>query len=152
MEAIVLDQKKVENSSYQRGSIQRKEILERLRSKGCRITRQREILIDIILREECTCCKEIYFLAAKKIPGIGIATIYRMINALEEVGAIHRGNAYRLCCPKGVEVNTCMVELADHTMVELNEESLQRVIEKGMEACGYLRGDRIENVLVKCCS
>ena len=39
------------------------------------------------LQEECTCCKEIYFLASKKDPNIGMATVYRMINLLEEIGA-----------------------------------------------------------------
>ena len=43
--------------------MQREEILERLREQGCRITKQRQLLLDIILQEECTCCKEIYFLA-----------------------------------------------------------------------------------------
>ena len=53
--------------------MQREEILERLREQGCRITKQRQLLLDIILQEECTCCKEIYFLASKKDPNIGMA-------------------------------------------------------------------------------
>ena len=77
--------------------MQREEILERLREQGCRITKQRQLLLDIILQEECTCCKEIYFLASKKDPNIGMATVYRMINLLEEIGALKRKSAYRLC-------------------------------------------------------
>ena len=34
-------------------------ILEQLRKKGLRITSQRKQIIDIILRNECSCCKEI---------------------------------------------------------------------------------------------
>ena len=45
--------------------MQREEILERLREQGCRITKQRQLLLDIILQEEYSCCKEIYYKAAK---------------------------------------------------------------------------------------
>ena len=42
-------------------------MLQRLKEKGCRITKQRKILIDIILQGECTSCKEIYYKAAERI-------------------------------------------------------------------------------------
>ena len=67
--------------------MQREEILERLREQGCRITKQRQLLLDIILQEEYSCCKEIYYKAAKQDSSIGIATVYRMINTLEDIGA-----------------------------------------------------------------
>ena len=63
-------------------------ILEQLRNRGCRITKQREVLIDIILEENCTSCKEIYFLAVKRDSKIGMATVYRMVRTLEEIQAI----------------------------------------------------------------
>ena len=51
--------------------MQREEILERLREQGCRITKQRQLLLDIILQEEYSCCKEIYYKAAKQDSSIG---------------------------------------------------------------------------------
>ena len=78
-------QESFRNQQYQRSSMQRSAIVDRLRREGCRITKQRKIILDIILQEECTCCKEIYFLASKKDPNIGMATVYRMINLLEEI-------------------------------------------------------------------
>lgn len=139
----------MENQQYQQGGLQKEEILDRLRRKGCRITKQRETLMDIILEEKCTCCKEIYYLASKKLPDIGIATIYRMINVLEEIGAIRRANAYRVCHEKGMGAGKCiMVELEDNTIVELNVASLQQVVEKGMEVCGYLEGRTVKNVAI----
>ena len=69
-----------QNQQYQRSNMQRSAIMDRLRQEGCRITRQRKIILDIILKEECTCCKEIYFMASKRDPNIGMATIYRLIN------------------------------------------------------------------------
>ena len=62
----------------------------------CRITKQRLILLDVILEGECGSCKEIYYRASKIDRSIGTATVYRMINTLEEIGAIDRKNMYRV--------------------------------------------------------
>ena len=68
----------------------REVIVEKLKENGCRITKQRLVLIDIILQNECQSCKEIYYKAVEIDDKIGVATVYRMVNALEEVGAINR--------------------------------------------------------------
>ena len=46
-------------------------IIQRLKERGCRITKQRLLLLDIILEEDCCCCKEIYYKASKKDQNIG---------------------------------------------------------------------------------
>lgn len=81
---------------FDEAQTQRGKIIEKLRESGCRITRQRLILLDIILENECASCKEIYYRAARKDKRIGIATVYRMVNLLEEIGAISRNNLYRI--------------------------------------------------------
>ena len=73
-------------------------ILKELKKNGCRITNQRKLLIDVILNGECSSCKEIYYQAAKKDAGIGMATVYRVINTLEEYGLIHSKNKYLIEC------------------------------------------------------
>ena len=73
---------------YQRTQMQKEIIIKRLRENGCRITKQRKMLLDIILKEDCSCCKEIYYKALKEDEKIGSATVYRMINTLEEIGEI----------------------------------------------------------------
>ena len=55
-------------------------IIQKLREQGCRITKQRLMILDIILQEDCSCCKEIYYKASKLDHKIGSATVYRMIN------------------------------------------------------------------------
>ena len=75
---------------------QKQIIIERLKEDGCRITKQRLMLLDIILEDECSSCKEIYYRASKKDPSIGTATVYRMINTLEDIGAISRKNMYKI--------------------------------------------------------
>ena len=71
-------------------------VIQKLKEQGCRITKQRLMLLDIILEEDCSCCKEIYYKASKKDKEIGSATVYRMVNTLEEIGAISRKNMYKI--------------------------------------------------------
>ena len=92
-----VEEKAYENQeAYQRTQMQKDMILERLREQGCRITRQRQLILDIILEEECSCCKEIYFKASKVDPKIGVATVYRMVNAMEDIGAIKCMRGFQL--------------------------------------------------------
>ena len=85
-----------------------------------------------------------------------MATIYRMINVLEEVGAIRRENMYRVCAPQeDTTADECVVRLADEQVVELDKAALQRIIERGMESCGYLNAknnNKIKSILLKSCS
>ena len=136
------------DQQYQRSNMQRSAIMNKLRQAGCRITKQRKIILDIILQEECTCCKEIYFLASKRDPNIGMATIYRMINLLEEIGALKRKRAYRICNEE-TPVHICSVKLDDYTSIRLDGEKLRQVIERGMESFGYLNDRRVRSVSVE---
>ena len=71
-------------------------VIRELKKNGCRITNQRQILIDVILQDECCSCKEMYYQALEKDPTIGMATVYRMVKTLEEIGLIQRKNLYRI--------------------------------------------------------
>lgn len=75
---------------------QKEIIIQKLKARGCRITKQRLMLLDIILEDECASCKEIYYRASQKDATIGTATVYRMINTLEDIGAISRKNMYKI--------------------------------------------------------
>ena len=59
----------------------KEQIVEKLKENGCRITKQRRMLIDIILENDCSSCKEIFYKASRADEKIGVATVYRMINA-----------------------------------------------------------------------
>lgn len=124
-------------------------LLEKLRNNGCRITKQRKLLVDILLRERCNNCKEIYYLAAKKDPKIGMATVYRMINTLEEMGALKWRNEYTVYENRSPMFRSFQVEFADTTIIELKEESLYAVLEKGLDADGKLKGRKVKKVLLK---
>ena len=126
-------------------------VIQKLREQGCRITRQRRTILDIILEEECSCCKEIYFKVQKKDKNIGPATIYRMVNVLENIGAISRKNMYKVdCSPECRKENACTIELEDNTVIELNEEKWNQIIRTGLAACGYAAdGQKVRSITAR---
>ena len=133
--------------------LDRKEIIiQKLKEQGCRITKQRLMLLDIILEEECSCCKEIYYKAYSRDEKIGTATVYRMINTLEEIGAISRKNMYKIACGTECEVeNACTIEFDDDTVVELSANKWNQIIQAGLTACGYMKGQKVRSVIARPC-
>lgn len=132
---------------YERTQMQKNIIIEKLREIGCRITKQRQILLDVILEENCSCPKEIYYKASQIDKGIGFATVYRMVNMLEEIGAINRKNMYKINCEKGCAFESaCTIELEDDTVIELSPNQWREIVQSGLVACGYMKGRNIQNV------
>jgi len=72
----------------------KEKIINKLKSNGCRITKQRLQILDVILENQCMSCKEIFYRASALDSGIGIATVYRMVNALEDIGVLSRRIVY----------------------------------------------------------
>ncbi|XME01884.1 Fur family transcriptional regulator [Lachnospiraceae bacterium C1.1] len=66
------------------------EVLDRLRKSGCRVTRQRRLIVDIILKNDYTTCKDLYCQVASEDDTIGVATVYRMVRQLEDIGVLRR--------------------------------------------------------------
>ena len=137
-----------DQGDYKRTQMQKDLIIQKLKEQGLRITKQRLILLDIILEEDCSCCKEIYSKASQKDDKIGSATVYRMINTLEEIGAISRKNMYRVdCSPECRKENACTIELEDNTVIELNEEKWNQIIRTGLAACGITAdGQKVRSI------
>ena len=128
------------------------EIIEKLKQNGCRITRQRKILIDIILENDGASCKEIFYKASQEDGKIGAATVYRMINALEEIGAISRKNMYRVECGKTCSgEGGCEIILEDDTICRLSKEKLDQIIREGIRQYGYLStGKKVSKIIYHC--
>ena len=119
--------------------MQKENIIQKLKERGCRITKQRLMLLDIILEEDCSCCKEIYYKASRLDDKIGTATVYRMVNTLEEIGAISRKNMYRITCDQGCEMeNACTIEFDDNTIVELSSSKWNQIIQSGLLALSLI--------------
>ena len=127
----------------------KEQIIEKLKENGCRITKQRLMLIDIILENDCSSCKEIFYKASKCDAKIGVATVYRMINALEEIGAISRKNMYRIDFgPEEAGEEACAVELDDGTVFPLSGAQWNQVVLSGLKSCGYLKKKGVKSVVV----
>ena len=126
---VIVDTK--EQVSYQTTKMQREIILTKLKEKGCRITKQRLRLIDIILQYECSSCKEIFYRALEEDDKLGVATVYRMVNLLEE--------------------NACTIELDDGSIHHLSAKKWNSVIRAGLKSCGYLVDQRVSNVTIRPC-
>lgn len=127
-------------------------IVEELKKRGFRITKQRLMLLDVILKNECSSCKEIFFEATKKDGNIGTATVYRMVNLLEEIGVINRKNMYKISYPSNCDMEeACVVELDNHTTVRLSAKKWNEILRAGLNACGYLNGHDISDVTIRPC-
>lgn len=139
-------------ANYHRTKMQKEIVLQRLKDNGCRITKQRKILLDIILQEECANCKEIYYKAVKADPSIGAATVYRMVNLLEDIGAISRKNMYRISCGMNCDrENECVIELDDQSICRLSAGEWYQVISEGLRCLGYVAGQKVASVVVEPC-
>jgi len=137
---------------YERTLMQKDAILEALRTRGLRVTAQRKLLIDIILGNECSCCKEIYYEANKEDSSIGIATVYRMVNMLEEIGAISRKNMYKIRCFEQCSMkNACAIVLDDGTSIQLSAKEWNAIIKIGLQKSGMITTQGIESIVIKQC-
>lgn len=134
----------------QRTKMGRDLVLEQLRERGCRITRQRQALLDIILEGQCSSCKEIYVEARKRGCHVGSATVYRLVNVLEEMGAIRWKDLNHLAEQLGAhgeyvleysESGAYSIRMADGGSYRLDSAGMGQVLKAGLAACGYRDGE-----------
>ena len=110
--------------------------------------KQRLMLIDIILENDCSSCKEIFYRASKEDSRIGVATVYRMINALEEIGAISRKNMYKVECTENCKAQGgCEITLDDNYSLPPVRRELEQSSPGGVcGRCGYLKNQKIAKI------
>ncbi|SFA79879.1 Fur family transcriptional regulator, ferric uptake regulator [Acetitomaculum ruminis DSM 5522] len=123
--------------SYDITKDKKNQIIEQLKGKGFRITKQRLMLLDVILGADYSCCKEIYYRASKLDSSIGTATVYRMLNILEEIGAINRKNMYKISVSQELSFdNNFLIRFDDSTEMKLSGTELEKLIEYGLSSNG----------------
>lgn len=139
--------KREDTVSYERTQMQKERVIERLKEEGCRITKQRLVLLDVILSQECSSCKEIFYEASRRDKGIGQSTVYRMIGLLEEIGAINRKNMYHISCQSDEEQReVCQIQLDDHTTCHLTAKEWKKVVTAGLKRYGYIKNQSIVGI------
>ena len=72
------------------------EMMKRLKENGYRITSQRKMLLEVILSNEHSSCKEIYYAARRIDKKLGIATVYRTVELLEDMELVRKEVAVQL--------------------------------------------------------
>ena len=118
----------------------KKEIIQRLRAMNYRITSQRMLLLDIILNGQ----------VHKTDSNIGIATVYRMVNTLEVIGAISWKKLSQIHCENwdGKE-KICRIVLDDETEIELSQQKWKRVVECGLKCVGFVENQELKSLELK---
>ena len=112
-----------------------------LKSKGYKLTPQRRAIVDIIIRKEGNhlTTEELYDSVKKECPEIGLATVYRTVQLLDELGVICKislndaSNRYELIheyenhqhhhlicseCGKIIEVEGDLLDSLEHSIEE----------------------------------
>ncbi len=139
---------RVQDEKLIRVAREKDKILELFRQKGMRITKQRRLILDIVFEHDCICCKEIYYQALKKDKNVGIATVYRMVNALADLGVFQTNVPYRLVDPVSAGgQNGCRVLLKNQTVVEFDPNEWNDILTEALQKKGY-EGPEIERVIL----
>lgn len=145
-----------EEQTLTRVSREKDEIMNLLRENGFRITKQRKLILDIVFTHECTCCKEIYYEALAKDSSIGIATVYRMINTLTDIGvfqpAVSYKQMYQISAQNTLEdsytsCGGCKIILENEKVVEFTDYEWKQLLKKAVEEKGY--SDEISCVFLR---
>lgn len=85
---------------------QKKDIVNEFQRLGKRITKQRMVILDVILEQNWTDCKEVYYEAVRRDSTVGLSTVYRTIRMLEEIGVLKRVYQYVLTDENGEQVDS----------------------------------------------
>lgn len=140
----------LQDERLMRAVCRKDEILEQIRRNGMRITSQRRLILDIVLEHECTCCKEIYYQALKKDKNMGIATVYRMVNMLTDLGILQMNSPYQFSDrTEGEGRKGCRILLKDQEEVELDQEEWQSLLMEALHRKGYMGDIGIERVILQ---
>ena len=84
---------------------QKKDIVNEFQRLGKRITKQRMVILDVILEQNWTDCKAVYYEAVQRDSTVGLSTVYRTIRMLEEMGVLKRVYQYVFTDETGVRAD-----------------------------------------------
>ena len=85
---------------------QKEQVIDEFQKRGMRITQQRRMLLDVILEGNWTNCKEIFYEARKRDTKLGMATVYRTVSTLEEIGVLTRSYQYSFVSDKEEDIRS----------------------------------------------
>ncbi|WFD08804.1 Fur family transcriptional regulator [Tepidibacter hydrothermalis] len=79
----------------------------KLKEEGYKLTPQRRSIVDIMIKNEGKHLnsEEIYDLVKVECPEIGLATVYRTLQLLDDIGAVSKLNLDDGCCRYEINLN-----------------------------------------------
>ncbi len=136
-----------ENTTYNVGTLT-EDTLRKLEASGLRMTVQRRHIIDILTNSSCTSPKELWYEARQYVPDLGIATVYRLINRLEQIGVLSKARNLGMQ-PRAPQIGT-VTDGRGRNLLRPNESyDITELIRLGMISKGLLgNNNKIQLTLV----
>ncbi len=117
------------------------ETLRKLESKGLRMTMQRRHIIDILTHSQCTSPKELWYEARQYVPDLGIATVYRLINRLEQIGVLSKSRNLGMQEHQNLQIISVLNPQGEEMLSAGETLSLNEVVRDGLVARGLISAD-----------
>jgi len=117
-----------------------------LKTRGLRFTSQREAVLDVIIENDGKhlSSEEIYELVKAKIPEIGIATVYRTLILLEDMGIINKVDLddgkgrYEINRSKEEHLHHHLICLKCGSVLEVKYDLLEHLEEQILDETGFI--------------
>ena len=131
-----------ENEKYSVDALT-EDTIRKLEQSGLRMTIQRRHIIEILTSSKCTSPKELWYEAKEYVPDLGIATVYRLINRLEQIGVISKARNLGM---QNVEpkLGTLKDKTGNIIKQEGSTQELAALIKQGLMTSGKIKAE--ENI------
>lgn len=131
-----------ENEKYSVDALT-EDTIRKLEQSGLRMTIQRRHIIEILTSSKCTSPKELWYEAKEYVPDLGIATVYRLINRLEQIGVISKARNLGM---QNVEpkLGTLKDKTGNIIKKEGSTQELVALIKQGLMTSGKIKAE--ENI------
>ncbi|HEY9061679.1 MAG TPA: transcriptional repressor [Pseudobacteroides sp.] len=120
-----------------------------LKEKGCKLTLQRQIILDIIgsCQEKHLSAEEIHDMVKKSNPDIGLATVYRTMLLFNEIGIVHKLDLddglgrYELNRQKSSHRHHHLICTSCNAVIEVEEDLLESLEQQILNEHGFIVKD-----------
>jgi Fur family ferric uptake transcriptional regulator len=120
-----------------------------LKEKGCKLTPQRQIILDIIenCQEKHLSAEEIHDMVKKSNPDIGLATVYRTMLLFNEIGIVHKLDLddglgrYELNRQKSNHRHHHLICTSCNAVMEVEEDLLESLEQQILNEHGFIVKD-----------
>ena len=124
------------------------ETIRKLEASGLRMTTQRRRIIEILTSSSCTSPKELWYEAKQYVPDLGITTVYRLINRLEQIGLLSKNRNIGMQ-PVTPRLGTITDAAGKHVNTRLKHLELKELLRLGLIAKGIIgQNNKIDLTLV----